>query len=243
MKSSVKLFLDGQRVRTRRELPLRARGTARRMSRKLLRIRRTRAGVHQLLVSGAAFTPQISSYTSSGSFTETIPSGATTCLMELFGATGGGSGGTGSGCAANNGTGGGSGGRAISNAVNVAAGGGKNIAVVIGTAGAAGAAAGGVGGTGTASTFTSGTFTIVGGTMTANSGTGGNNGGGTVGGTATGGTTSNTTGNSVVARSQAGGLGLTGTNINGNPGGQGGNTGSINPGIIGFVGRGAFGYV
>lgn len=242
MKSSVKLYCDQVRVRTRRELPPEVRGVARRLRGDLLRIRRHRrtyAGAHMLL-SGGQFTPVISLYTVSGSSTETIPTGATTMTAELFGATGGGSGGTGVACTANNGTGGGSGGYAKT-VISVATGGGKTIAVVIGTAGAAGASSGGTGGTGTASTFTAGTFALT--LMTSNSGTGGNNGGGTVGGTASGGTTSNTSGNPQTARNQNGALGLTGVNANGNPGGAGGNPGSVNVGIIGQVGKGAFGYV
>lgn len=173
-------------------------------------------GIIACLASAVPFIPVTSSYNSNGSFTETIPIGASSCVVEVFGASGAGGAGIGAGCAASGGGGGGSGGLSR-RTVDVTLGGNKTIAVVVGNGGVA------TGANGTNSTISSGTFAVT--TQTGGFGNGGSTGGGGgAGGTASGGTTNATgnTGGPGAGGSRAGGVGLTGINGSGNSGGTGG---------------------
>jgi hypothetical protein len=135
----------------------------------------------------SAFTPFSNTITATGLTTITIPAGATTALIEVWGGGAGGGQGTGTGCTAKSGGGGGSG--AYSKlSVSVAGHAGQTIKCNVGIAGAASAAGG-------QSNVQSGTFTTT--TQIANGGNpgaSGTTGTGGTGGTASGGST-NTTGN------------------------------------------------
>lgn len=172
------------------------------------------AGV--LACGGSAFVSVTRSYTTGTSATETIPTGATNVIVEMWGSTGNGGGGTTAACVDRGGGGAGSGGYAktVLSAV-----GGQTVTYTIGV--------------GAASTIVSGTFTIT--SMTSNNGIGGGNasssavGTGSAGGTATGGNTTNTTGNAgangALGVGGAGGASIVGTNGTGNGGGRGGDNG------------------
>lgn len=182
----------------------------------------------RLLTSGASFVPVMHVYNASGSGTDTIPSGASTLTIEVFGASGaGGAFGSGIGI----GGGGGSGGYARST-YDVSASNGDTLDYSVGAAGSTPAGSGGN------STVSSGTFTVT--TLTANGGGGGGNGGintpgapGT-GGSASGGNAVNDTGN--AADSISGGAGLIGVYGAGAPGGYGGySTGNPTAGGAGLI--------
>lgn len=195
------------------------------------------------LMAGFQFKPVTRTYTTGGS--DTIPAGATTQVLELFGPCGGGGGGNGPG--GNGGGGGGSGGYSKSSN-NVLGHSFQTISFTLPAGGAAGSNSSVTpGGSPSAASVVSGTFTIT--TMTANGGVGGATGvtsAGGAGGTASGGNVSNTTGNAGGAGTGvsggAAGAALTGTNGNGNAGG----TGGINenpPNIPPTAGGGAVLYV
>lgn len=167
--------------------------------------------------SVAAFSPTQNSYSSSGSFTETIPSGANTVLVEVWGGSGAGGAGTGSGCGALNGGGGASGGYSKASFSVI----GHNIQTIAVTVGVAGVGAGVNGGQ---SKIAAGSFTPPN-LCTGNGGGGGGTGGGAgSAGTASGGTT-NTSGNPGGpggVGSRTGGAAIAGTNGTGHAGGNGG---------------------
>lgn len=165
--------------------------------------------VKLLSTTGSGFEPVTHLY-SSGSGTETIPPGATTLTVEVFGASGAG----GNEWTDNQvfppatapGTGGGSGGLSRS-VFNVSGKGGETLAYSVGAPGSA-------------TTVSSGTFSLS--TMTANSGGGGTSAsspGGTAG-TASGGTAVNVSG--TAGGWAAGGSGVVGLYASGAPGGYGG---------------------
>lgn len=164
--------------------------------------------------------PEINVYTATGSFTETIPEGNHTALIEVWGAGGpGGDGYTNSGAGANFGGGGGGAGgysRTMANAtfqVN------KTLSVKVGVGGIAQ-----IDPAGANSNVSSGTFIVT--TMEAGGGSVGNDA--SLGGAGIGG---------------AGGLASGGTEINttGNNGGTGG-TGSAGAGATAISGRNSFSY-
>jgi len=175
----------------------------------------------QVLAAGAYFAPQQVSYSSNGTYTPTIPSGATTALVECWGASGGGAAGHGTGCSAGFGVGGSSGGYSRSS-FSVASGNGKTLSVIVGNGGAPNTA-------GTASSVASGTFSIT----TLSDGGGAASGG--AGGSASGGNVVNTTGN--VGVTDTGGAGIVGIHGTGGGGGNGGfGTGSTGgSGVDGLV--------
>ena len=159
------------------------------------------------------FTSKLNIYTS-GSGVETVPSGATNVVIEIWG--GGGGGGNSSNTLG--GGGGGSGGYSKS---SYSITGSNTLNYSVGTGGT-----GGIGGT--TSTVTSGTKTIT--TMTANGGSGGSRPTPGSGGSATGGNLINTTGNSGEAGEAGegsgftapGGAGITGSSGTYGAGGDGG---------------------
>lgn len=149
--------------------------------------------------------PIIKAYTVPGSYTETIPEGQTSVIIEIWGAGGG------SGYSATPGSygGGGGAGAYVKSYYSTLGQVGKTISLTVGTGGTAGTniANGGTGGTTTASTNT---FTIT--TMTASGGLGGvsapGGAAGAGGSTATGGNVQNTTG--AAGASYTGGVGTYG---------------------------------
>jgi hypothetical protein len=169
--------------------------------------------------------------------TETIPIGATTCVIEVWGASGGG------GCTASGITaasGGGSGGYSRT---SVSVTGGKTFTYTVGVGGPA-ATNPGVGVTGGLSSVVAGTQAIT--TITDNGGAGGSASIGGAGGAASGGTAANTTGNSgsnatAGTPGGAGGAGIVGVNGTGNAGGIGGIFGA-GIGTAGGTGKIIFSY-
>lgn len=185
-------------------------------------------------------------YTTAGTATETIPTGYSTCVIELYGASGGGGGGFGTGGNTSGGGGGGSGGYSRTS-ISVSGQGGKTLQYTLG-------AGGGPSNPGGSSSVVSGTLTLT--TMTANSGAGGGNapggangGTGGAGGTASGGSAANTTGNTGQnGQGHAGGgspglgaAGVSGIYYGGLPGGTGSGDGST-PGAVGGAGAVVFAY-
>jgi hypothetical protein len=198
----------------------------------------------QLVSTGSVSNAITHTYTTAGSFTETIPTGYNNVTIEVWGAS---AGGATSGFSAQGGGGGGSGGYALSN-YSVTGHGGQTMAFVVGALGAYNAAPGTAAGT---SSATSGTFTITGmnclggivGTQPASNFAGGPGG---PGGTATGGNVSNTTGNTGGSGAGpfggGGGLGVPGINGGGNSGGVGANATPSPPGTAGLPGVVVFRY-
>lgn len=189
-----------------------------------------------LAASSAPFTPVTQTFTTVGAHTITIPVGATTMTVEIFG-PGGGGGGSSSSVV---GQGGGSGARSAS-VVNVAGHASQTLTLVCGTAPVHTATIGNNGQLGGNSTVVVGTFSGSFTAMTAASGFGGqatlNGPGG--GGTASGGNSANTTGN--ASTSQTGAAGLSGAFINGLAGGGGANHpgATAQPDTTGSIGQGA----
>lgn len=193
--------------------------------------------VTRLSSATGAFSPVTHTFTTTGAFTETVPVGASSVTIEVWGAAGGGNHGSGIGCGVQPGPGGGSGGYCRT-VVNVASANGQTISGLIGTGGITGGGAGG------ASTISSGSFSVT--TMTGNGGAGGSSGGsagtGGAGGTAAGGNTTNTSGNvgqNGGGAGGAGGAGIVGVNGTGGNGGSGGN-GAASNGTAGANGRAVF---
>jgi hypothetical protein len=194
--------------------------------------------VTRLSSGTGAFSPLTHTYNTAGIGTETIPAGASTLTLEIWGGSGGGAFGYGTPCAPEAGAGGGSGGYSRT-VINVAAANGQTILYSVGVSGTGG---GGVGGASSAST---GTFSLA--TMTANGGSGGAPGGSTgvggSGGTASGGNQANTTGNTgenaggTPPTGAAGVIGINGTGgAGGNGGGAAGSPGhGGQPGNVGLV--------
>jgi hypothetical protein len=178
-------------------------------------------GIQQMLLAvGPVFTPVTRTYTTATTATETIPVGATTVVIECFGATGLGAHGDGS----FKGGGGGSGGYSRT---SHACSGGQTLSYVVGQAASSG------------SSVSSGTLAIT--TMTGplggngSIGSGSSGTGGAAGATGTGGTAANSVGN-AGATGGNGGAGVTGVNGSGAPGGNGNITvGTNNPGNDGVI--------
>ena len=193
----------------------------------------TAAGMRLLqFLGGSAFSPITHTYQTNGtSGTETIPSGATTVVIEVWGPSGSGGHGNNSGVGTIGGSGG-SGGYS------------RSVYTVSGHAGATMSYACGTGATSNANVI-SGTFTITG-MQCPTGGNGGNGtltvggGGGGAGPTGTGGNQLNSAGNAGAAGDPTGngaaGAAVTGIHGTGKPGalGTGINSGS-NPGLTGTV--------
>lgn len=188
-----------------------------------------------LAAAAGGFTPVTNTYTTGTGATETIPAGATNCVVEVWGPSGNGGTGIGSGCAGRSGGGGGSGGYSRTSLAVTA---GNTFTYTAGVV------------VSTNSSVSSGTQTIS--TMTSNFGVaGGNavgsvNGSGGAGGTASGGTGTNTTGNAGSAGigciNGVGGAGIVGTNGTGGAGGTGGFTVSNTGRTLGVAGKIIFAY-
>jgi hypothetical protein len=189
-------------------------------------------------ISLTGFSGATDTYATAGTFTETIPAGASNVTIECWGASAGGAGGNGSGLI---GEGGASGGYSRTTQVLTSANWGQTYSVTIGAAGAGGAAgAHPAGGAGGMSSVATGTKTIT--TLIDNGGGVSTYAGGSAGGTASGGTITNTTGNSVAPNGvTTGGAGIVGVNGTGTAGGQGGLTTSSN-GANGGAGLAIFKY-
>jgi hypothetical protein len=183
-------------------------------------------------LTSTSFSGQTDTFNTAGTFTETIPSGASQVVIEVWGASGGGGGGQTATKPFTIGGGGGSGGYSRRTIAISSGNWGKTIHTVIG-------ASGGDASAGAASTLSSGTFTMT--TQNANGGGGGGtNGGGGAGGTSSGGTT-NTPGNvggPGGTGSSTGGAGIVGINGTGGSGG----TGNFNSGAVGATGLAIFKY-
>jgi hypothetical protein len=161
-------------------------------------------------------------YNVAATYTETIPTGAVTVTIEVFGGSGNGGAGNGGSCTGRGGGGGGSGGYAKST-YNVAGKGGQTMTVYVGS----------IGGN---SNVISGTFTMTamgtGGGQPGGAASGGVAGaGGAAGSTGVGGTVTNSAGNPGSAGQSgaiggAGGAGVTGTYASGLAGGAGASYGS-----------------
>ena len=186
-----------------------------------------------LVSTGATSNSVLHTYTTPGTFVETIPAGQTKMTVEVWGGTGAGGDGNGNNVfppTTSGGGGGGSGGYCRRQNINVTGFGGSTISYTVGALGTA--VNGGNGNDGTASSVASGTF-IMPATMTGNGGHGGvfagaTGGSGGLGGTATGGTV-NTTGNTggagsagnLATNSGVPGLGIAGIFGGGTNGGGG----------------------
>lgn len=185
----------------------------------------------------------VNDFTSPGSGSVTIPSGATGVTIEVWGAGGGGGYWFLGELAPGEpeifpGGGGGGGGYARSVFVLGVGDALKTINYTVGAGGAGGTSGTGVGSAGTFSNVYSGSYTLT--TMTANGGAGGQFGqfaGQGAGGTASGGNTvAGTTGNGGAAFTQAGAIPLTGLNsLTGGGGGDGGDALNGQPGQNGRV--------
>lgn len=176
--------------------------------------------VTRLSSATGSFVPVFQNFFTTGPTSATIPVGASSVLIELFGSSGGGNSGSGAGCGKQFGAQGGSGGYARST-FNVAAANGQTISVLIGAAGT------GAGGTGGLSSVTSGSFAIP--SMTATGGGGATPtafGTGGLAGSGAGGNTTNSVGNAGHNGDGVGGggtgAGVVGINGNGQAGGTGG---------------------
>jgi hypothetical protein len=165
-------------------------------------------------------------FPTAGSFTATIPQGATQIIAEVWGAAGGGGGGFTSGGADSGGGGGGSGGLARSLYALTSANWGQTIAVLVGAAGTSGMSVAG------ASQLSSGTYSLPA-PVTGDGGFRGNNSSGiTVGGTGGG-------GGSASGGNQVNTPGRTGSAGQSNAGGSEGGAGA--PGVTGTLGTGTGG--
>lgn len=165
------------------------------------------SGTVSLSVSGLTLTR---TYSTAGTYTDTVPTGASNAEFEAFGPSGNGGAGSGTGCAVRLGGGGGSGGRPKT---TIAVTGGQTTTIVVGAVGAN-------------TTVTAGTLGIT--TMTAgHGGNGGNGPGGTAGtaGTASGGSVANTAGNAGDSGGGGDGTGASGVVGDNGTGGAGGNGG------------------
>jgi hypothetical protein len=207
------------------------------------------------LNTGTASGTALHTYTTPGSFVETIPAGFTTVLIEAWGASAGGGGGAGTPPSPPLGAGGGGGGSGayVRSSYPVAGLGGQTLAFTVGGLGSGGILGtdGTVGGD---TTIVSGTMTITSidagggqpGLHAPNSVTAGSAG---AGGTAIGGTLINSNGNSgspgvrnSTGQGGRGGPGIPGINNGGAPGGSGGDPSGLNIGFNGGNGVIAFSY-
>lgn len=169
-----------------------------------------------------SFSPIEHAYSIAGSGTETIPTGASSMTVEIWGGSGQGgvfTGGIGSG--------GGSGGYSRT-VTSVSGDGGETMSYVVGAAGAPGS--------GALSEVVAGSFAIT--TMIAGGGTEAAGLTPGTGGSATGGNAVNTSGNDGQAGGSsggAGGAGIVGINGTGNPGGNGVSFIPVRPGGAGLI--------
>lgn len=178
----------------------------------------------------------------SGTGTETIPANVTTCVIEVFGASGGGGSRFNAGGGNFSGGGGAGSGGYSRTSVTVSGHSGQTMTYSVGAAGAPGAAGG-------TTTVVAGTFSLT--TMTANTGAAGGNapsgvagGTGGAGGTASGGTAVNTSGNGGSAGTNVAGGGLGGAGGTGVPGiYAGGNAGAAGTGPAGIGNSGGAGII
>lgn len=200
-------------------------------------------GILNVLLADSAFIPVNHTYPTAGTFTETIPAGAHTMVIEASSPSGNGGTGISSGCTVAGGGGGAGNSYCKSSYALTSANWGQTVTVVVGTVGSSN------------TVISSGTFSIT--TLTAAlGGAGGNSPGvgtggtGGTGGAASGGTITNTTGNGGAAGQNsgagglggAGGTGIAGTLTTGAAGGHGG-SGSSNIGrTLGVNGNAAFSY-
>lgn len=183
---------------------------------------------------GGGFSPITRTYNGGGTTvagTETIVTGATTLVIEVWGAGGGGSKGIGIGCATNYGGGGGSGGYSRTS-ISVSGHSGQTLAYSVGPygIGGSGATAATAGGN---STVSSGTFSVT--TLNGNGGGAGTTSAAGAAGTASGGTVANTSGAAGQAPYNAGSGGNPVTGIGGMFYGGGGQAGqaAVNAGANG----------
>lgn len=170
-------------------------------------------------------------YAAAGTGTLTIPGGFTTCIVQVWGAGGGGGRGWTDGVSDQDGGGGGAGGYAKSS-LTVTGAAGQTIAYTVGTGGIPN------GGSGSLSNAYAGTFSMT--TLTGNGGAAGqgglSGGAGGAGGTATGGSVTNTTGG--TGGSPDGGTPVAGdSGLTGGAGGQGGAGPISGSGLAGSDGR------
>lgn len=189
-----------------------------------------------------SFTPTTVSFTTNGTFADqAVPTGATTAVIEVFGASGDGGSSNGiAGCNFREGGGGGSGAYAKTT-LNVSALNGKTFNIVIAARNTASNTTVSVGTTNPVTGFTQmvAPYGGNGGNATATPAYGGPGAAGTI---ATGGTDLNQTGNAGLGGSNlctpgAPGAGKTGTNGNGGAGGQGGTNTSNSTRTNGVDGR------
>jgi hypothetical protein len=199
------------------------------------------------------FTPVTRTYTTVGSGTETIPTGASQVVITVWGA-GGGGGRSGTNICTNNNGGGGGSGAYVKKTLSISSSNwGQTLSYLVATRGAAGITSAPNGGAGGTSTVSNGTFTTSV-SLSAGGGGGGASGNSTgnqgSGGTASGGDT-NTNGNggggtvSTGAAAPNGGAAQTNYATNGNPpggGGSGGQVGSSQNGGQGADGQVVFAY-
>lgn len=198
------------------------------------------SGTISLSLSGLTTTRTYS--TAVNGATETIPTGATNCVAELWGGTGGGA----SANVIGPGNPGGGGGSSGYSRTALAVTAGNTLTYTIGAPGTGNQGVGNQpGGNGAASSISSGTQTIT--TMTAPGGAGGGASGlgGAGGSVGTGGTQANSAGNTGGTPSGntggVGAAGVTGVNGSGQSGGNGANLGGVN-GMPGNPGRAVFKY-
>lgn len=178
------------------------------------------------LQNTSSFTPVTHTYNTAGSYTETIPTGASQVVIEVWGGSGAGGAGFGPVCTGYTGGGGASGSYSRSTYSLNSGNYGQTIAVAVGAAGLG--ASGSNGSNGGASSASSGSFP-----MTTMSSPGGGGGGkavsgldgaaGVAGGTASGGNVANSngTGGFPGAGNGTGGAGIAGVNGTGAKGGNG----------------------
>lgn len=209
------------------------------------------------LNTGATHGTAIRTYSTVGSFVETVPAGFTNVLIEVWGGSGGGGAGAGTPPSPpiQAGGGGAASGAYVRSTYSVAGLGGQTINLTVGSLGAGGSGPPNDGTAGGNSTVSSGSFSLT--TMTATGGAQGLHaansvtpGAAGIGGAATGGNVINTSGNSGSPGTHAGafgnggtgGGGIPGINNGGAPGGSGGDPSDLNLGNSGGVGVIVFQY-
>jgi hypothetical protein len=189
-----------------------------------------------------SFTGQVDDYTVAGSYTETIPPGASQVTIESWGSGAGGQGGKVVGMADIQGSGGGAGGYAKSIIALTSANWSQTMATVVGAAGVHGAGNNGLAGNGNNSSAASGTFTLTsvvgdGGGAAPSTTVGG------TGGSATGGNSQNTAGGNGQPGNTTAAGGIPVNGVGGANAGAGGSGGITTVGQDGGVGRVRYTYV
>lgn len=190
---------------------------------------------------GGGFNPTTHTYNVAGNYAETIPTGATNLVIEVWGGDGGGGSGSYFAHQAYGGGGGGSGSYGRSASILVSGHSGQTIGVTVGAAGVGATYPSGIATPGGASSVQTGTFTIT--TISTNGGASGNNYtagglGGAGGAVGTGGSV-NTAGNGATGGGQGfvgiGGAGIVGLRATGPNGGNGGSLSNGQPGSPGLI--------